>query len=127
MHPLQSRSRANTFSNAWSSSHSIIYEILQPLNLIQNLKNQKSNSPIPKSLKLFRACELQKGILISEVRIMNDKNVRRRFRASNYQESSQSQTSLEHDQIQTIHLHNVHETIWGLKSFSIFIIIFQSY
>ena len=47
---------------------------------------------------------------------MDDKNVRRRFRDSNNQVSSLSLTSLEHDQSQTIHLHNAHETRWGLES-----------
>lgn len=46
---------------------------------------------------------------------MDDKNVRRRFRASNYQVSSLSLTGVEHDQSQTIHLHNAHETGRGLE------------
>lgn len=50
---------------------------------------------------------------------MDDKNVRRRFRASNYQVSSQSLTSVEHDQSQTIHLHNAHEIGRGLEPDSI--------
>jgi|JI10StandDraft_1071094.scaffolds.fasta_scaffold672259_1 hypothetical protein len=47
---------------------------------------------------------------------MDDKNVRRRFRASNYQVGNLRLTIVEHDQSQTIHLYYAHEIRWGLES-----------
>lgn len=51
-----------------------------------------------------------------EVTVLDDRNLRRRFRASNYQVSARSSNRPDHYKSEALHLHHAHETRRGLES-----------
>ena len=62
------------------------------------------------------------GNLTQNFQVLDDKNVRRRFRASNYQSTTRCKYILKfscvnfHQQGEALYLHNAHETRWWLES-----------